>query len=190
MWSRGRSSSVTKNQELMQQKIKPNFVQNWYKDTVQKKPSFSFYIAKKPPEFPLWHFKAPAQPPCLGLPGLSQHLPELCQVRLSCRAARHSTCPPRLCTAAWELPKSNLGIYSSPALTVGSQGEKGPFSSHLSASTTHQLCWSTPAPCPEMLLWCRSEQVTGQDVVTKKPFCSGVPPKCTLGIVWAKSLLP
>lgn len=34
--------------------------------------------------------------------------------------------------------------------------------------------------------WMRSEQVTGQDVL----LCSGVPPKCTLGIVWAKSLLP
>lgn len=31
--------------------------------------------------------------------------------------------------------------------------------------------------------WLRHEQVTGQNVVTKKPFCSGVPPKCTLGIV-------
>lgn len=29
--------------------------------------------------------------------------------------------------------------------------------------------------------WMRSEQVTGQDVVTKKLLCSGVPPKCTFG---------
>lgn len=38
--------------------------------------------------------------------------------------------------------------------------------------------------------WLRHEHVTGKDAVTKKPFCSGVPARCTLGIVWATSHLP
>lgn len=134
-----------------------------------QQPSTAQCAAKEKRE-PSPHISVPAQPMnCAGplqLPALKHF--SAAEARRVSHSSRHS----------WWRHKSRA------LLCCFLQGSLLPCSSGRLCHPWMRVGWGIlEADTARAGSWLRHEQVTGQDVVTKKPFCSGVPPKCTLGIV-------